>query len=105
MPRLGGLPVPEGRGSEQKDANRRIVAVNALVVFVLVVHVIVSVALIVFILLHSGKGAGVSSMFGNVMPSTSSGTGIIEKNLDRITIVLSIVFAVTLLILMVAYTP
>jgi len=79
--------------------------VNALVGLVLVVHVTVSIALIVFILLHSGKGAGVSSMFGNVMPSTSSGTGIIEKNLDRITIALSIVFAITLLILMVTYTP
>lgn len=74
---------------------------NAFVALILVVHVLVSVGLIVFILLHSGKGTGLSSMFSGVMPSTSSGTGIIEKNLDRITIGLAVVFAVTLLLLMV----
>ncbi len=78
---------------------------NAIVGLVLVVHVAVSVGLIVFILLHSGKGAGVSSMFSGMMPTTSSGTGIIEKNLDRITIGLAITFSITLLILMVAYKP
>lgn len=78
---------------------------NALVGIILVVHVLVSVGLIVFILLHSGKGTGVSSMFSGVMPSTSGGTGIIEKNLDRITIGLAGVFTVTLLLLMILYTP
>ena len=78
---------------------------NAFVGLVLVIHILVSIGLIVFILLHSGKGTGVSSMFSGVMPTTSSGTGIIEKNLDRITIALSIIFAITLLILMVAYKP
>ncbi len=78
---------------------------NAFVALILVVHVLVSVGLIVFILLHSGKGTGLSSMFSGVMPSTSSGTGIIEKNLDRITIGLAVVFAVTLLLLMVLYHP
>ena len=78
---------------------------NAFVALILVVHVLVSVGLIVFILLHSGKGTGLSSMFSGVMPSTSSGTGIIEKNLDRITIGLAVVFAVTLLLLMVLYYP
>lgn len=78
---------------------------NVFVGLILVVHVAVSLGLVVFILLHSGKGAGVSSMFSGVMPTTSSGTGIIEKNLDRITIVLASTFAVTLLLLMVLYTP
>ena len=78
---------------------------NALVYLILLVHVSVSVGLVVFILLHSGKGTGVSSMFSGVMPTTSSGTGIIEKNLDRITIALSITFGITSLLLMVLYTP
>ncbi|MDZ4178229.1 MAG: preprotein translocase subunit SecG [Coriobacteriia bacterium] len=78
---------------------------NALVGIILVVHVVVSVGLIVFILLHSGKGTGVSSMFSGVMPSTSGGTGIIEKNLDRITIGLAAAFSVTLLLLMILYQP
>lgn len=78
---------------------------NVFIGIILAIHVLVSVGLVVFILLHSGKGTGVSSMFSGVMPTTSSGTGIIEKNLDRITIVLASVFAVTLLLLMVLYHP
>lgn len=78
---------------------------NVFVGLILVIHAIVCVGLVVFILLHSGKGTGVSSMFSGVMPTTSTGTGIIEKNLDRITIALAIVFGVTNLLLMVLYTP
>ncbi len=78
---------------------------SALVGIILVVHVIVSVGLIAFVLLHSGKGTGVSSMFSGVMPTTSTGTSIIEKNLDRITIGLAVMFSVTLLLLMVLYAP
>ncbi|MDZ4064857.1 MAG: preprotein translocase subunit SecG [Coriobacteriia bacterium] len=79
--------------------------VSALVAVIMVIHVIASVGLIAFVLLHSGKGTGVSSMFSGVMPTTASGTGIIEKNLDRITLVLVGVFTVTLLLLMVLYHP
>lgn len=78
---------------------------NVFVGIVLVIHSLVCIGLVVFILLHSGKGAGVSSMFSGVMPTTSSGTGIIEKNLDRITIALSCVFTVTTLLLMLFYKP
>lgn len=78
---------------------------NAFVAVILVIHVLVSIGLVVFILLHSGKGTGVSSMFSGVMPTTASGTGIIEKNLDRITLVMVGVFAVTTLLLMVFYHP
>lgn len=78
---------------------------NAFVILVLIVHVLVSLGLIVLILLHSGKGTGVSSMFSGMMSPTSTGTGIIEKNLDRFTIGAAITFAVTTLVLMVTYSP
>lgn len=78
---------------------------NILSTLVLVVHSLIAVGLIVFVLLHSGKGTGVSSMFGGMMPSSNSGTGIIEKNLDRITIGLAIAWAVCSLLLMIAYRP
>ena len=78
---------------------------NALVILVLIIHSLFALGLIVFVLLHSGKGTGLCSMFGGVMPSTASGTGIIEKNLDRITIFLAAGFAVTSLILMLTYRP
>lgn len=64
-----------------------------------VVHVVVSVGLIVAILLHSGKGTGLSSAFGGGLPSTFSGTSIIEKNLNRITIALALIFGATSLVL------
>jgi len=79
--------------------------VNALVGFLLLIHVLASVGLVVLILLHSGKGTGVSSMFSGMMSPTSTGTGIIEKNLDRFTIIAACTFAVTTLLLMVTYSP
>ncbi|GAB4275573.1 MAG: hypothetical protein Kow0056_05290 [Coriobacteriia bacterium] len=78
---------------------------SPLVWAVVVIHVIISIALVVFILLHSGKGTGLSSMFGGAMPSSATGTTLIEKNLDRITIGLAIGFAFTSIILMIAYRP
>ena len=69
------------------------------------VQVLVSAALVVFILLHSGKGTGLSSMFGGAMPTTSLGTSIVERNLDRITVGLGIAFALNSLLLMLIYNP
>jgi len=77
--------------------------VTAFLVLTLVVWLVSAVGLIVFVLLHSGKGTGLSEMLGGAMSTTASGTSIIEKNLDRITIVLAAVFGVSLLILMVIY--
>jgi len=79
--------------------------VNVLVGFLLVIHVLASIGLVILILLHSGKGTGVSSMFTGVMSPTSTGTGIIEKNLDRFTIAAAITFALTTLLLMITYSP
>ena len=78
--------------------------VSPLVYLLVVVHVLLAVGLIVFVLLHSGKGTGLSSMFGG-MQSSATGTSIIEKNLDRITIGLAVGWALTSLILMMVYRP
>jgi preprotein translocase subunit SecG len=56
-------------------------------------------------LLHSGKGTGLSSLFGAGMPASATGTGMIEKNLDRITVVFAAGYGLTALILMLAYRP
>lgn len=78
---------------------------NVLVGLLLGVHVVTCLLLVVLVLLHSGKGTGVSSMFTGVMSPTSVGTGIIEKNLDRFTIAAAVVFTVTTLLLMITYSP
>jgi preprotein translocase subunit SecG len=78
--------------------------VNALIIIVMIVHVVLAVGLIVFVLLHSGKGTGLSSMLGG-FSSAASGTTIIEKNLDRITVGLAVGWAITSLLLMMFYRP
>ncbi len=62
-----------------------------------VVHSILCVLLIFLVLLHSGKDAGLSGAFGVGGSSSSYGgsTAIVEKNLDRVTVVVAILFFVT----------
>ena len=49
--------------------------------------VITSFAMILLVLLHKGKGSGLSDLFGGGMSSNYGGSSVVEKNLDRITIV------------------
>jgi preprotein translocase subunit SecG len=62
-----------------------------------VVHSLVSVLLVFLVLLHSGKDAGLSGAFGVGGSSSAYGgsTAIVEKNLDRITVVTAVVFFIT----------
>ncbi len=59
----------------------------------LVVNIASSVFLIVFILLHSGRGSGLSDMFGGT--SSLSGGTTLERRLDRITVVTGILFGLS----------
>lgn len=63
--------------------------------FLIVLHIIVSVGLILAILLHRGKAYGLSMTIGGGLPSTFAGSGIVEKNLNRITIGLAVIFGLT----------
>ena len=72
---------------------------------VLAIHAICAIGLVLFVLLHSGKGTGLSSMLGGGGSVSPTGTGIIEKNLDRITIAFAVGYAVSALMLMVIYRP
>ncbi|MBU4173670.1 MAG: preprotein translocase subunit SecG [Actinobacteria bacterium] len=78
---------------------------RAFTIVVLCVHVGVSMGLIISVLLHSGRGGGLSSALGGASPSTFSGSQIVEKNLDRITIGLGVVFAITTLLLVWQLNP
>lgn len=72
-------------------------------IILFIVWAISAVALIALVLMHSGKGTGVSDMIASSLYSTQTGTNIIEKNLDRITIIFAIVFMLSLLALMLLY--
>lgn len=57
-------------------------------------HAVVSIGLTFLILLHSGKGSGMSEMFGGGMQQLG-GTTTVEKNLDRITVVVVVLFTIS----------
>jgi preprotein translocase subunit SecG len=62
---------------------------------VLTIHVIMSAMLIGLVLLHSGKGGGLSDMFGGSVGATALGSAAAERNLDRITVVIAVTFVFT----------
>ncbi|MGA0003379.1 MAG: preprotein translocase subunit SecG [Candidatus Nanopelagicales bacterium] len=53
---------------------------------------ITSMLLIALVLLHKGKGGGLSDLFGGGMSSSLGGSSVAERNLDRITIALALVW-------------
>ena len=66
---------------------------------------ITSLLLIVFVLLHKGKGGGLSDMFGGGFTSQHGGSSVVEKNLDRITIALALIWVASIVGIGLAYKP
>ncbi|NDK90597.1 preprotein translocase subunit SecG [Gordonia desulfuricans] len=54
--------------------------------------IVTSVLLVILILLHRGKGGGLSSLFGGGVQSSLSGSSVVERNLDRLTIFVGLVW-------------
>ena len=71
----------------------------ALETALLVLLAITSVLLILMILLHKGRGGGVADMFGGGVTSSMSSSGVAERNLNRITIVLGLLWLAVIVIL------
>jgi len=69
---------------------------NAILV---VLHILVSAVLILFVLLHAGRGGGLSDMFGGVSGASLAGSTVVERNLDRMTVVAALIFAFTTILL------
>ena len=59
-----------------------------------VLLVLTSVILVVLILLHRGKGGGLSSMFGGAVSSSLSGSSVVEKNLNRLTVFCALIWSI-----------
>ena len=57
-----------------------------------IVLVITSVVLSLFVLMHKGRGGGMSDLFGGGMSSSMGGASVAEKNLDRLTIIVSVIW-------------
>jgi preprotein translocase subunit SecG len=67
---------------------------------VLIFHIAVSLTLIVLVLLHAGRGGGLSDMFGGgSLGGSMAGSTVVERNLDRITVIVAVIFTFTTILL------
>jgi preprotein translocase subunit SecG len=68
-----------------------------MILFLSILLMITSTLLVVLILLHRGKGGGLSSLFGGSVSSSLSGSSVVEKNLDRLTIFSGVLWAICII--------
>ncbi|GAB2466798.1 preprotein translocase subunit SecG [Jatrophihabitans fulvus] len=68
-----------------------------------IVMIVASLLLIVLVLLHRGKGGGLSSMLGGSFNSSLSGSSVVERNLDRLTVVAGAVWSISIIGLCLLY--
>lgn len=67
---------------------------------ILILHILVSMVLIFLVLLHAGRGGGLSDMFGGgSLGGSMAGATAVERNLDRITVIVAIAFGFTTILL------
>ncbi|MFD4023573.1 preprotein translocase subunit SecG [Streptomyces sp. NPDC058576] len=61
--------------------------------------IVFSLLLMLLVLMHKGKGGGLSDMFGGGMQSSVGGSSVAERNLDRITVVVGLVWFACIVVL------
>lgn len=66
---------------------------------ILAIMFISGVLTILLVLMHSGKGTGVSDMIASTMYNSAAGAGIMEKNLDRLTIITAVIFGISICVM------
>ena len=64
-----------------------------------VILIIVSLVMILLVLLHKGKGGGLSDLFGGGVSSTLGSSSVVERNLDRITIFFGVLWFIVIIAL------
>jgi len=64
-----------------------------------IVLIVTSVLMVLLVLLHKGKGGGLSDLFGGGMTSSLGSSSVVERNLDRITIFTGILWFICILVL------
>ena len=69
----------------------------------LVLMFLSGIATVILVLMHSGKGTGISDMIASSLYSSNAGTGILEKNLDRLTIITCSIFMVSIIIMAITF--
>ena len=74
-------------------------SLSLVLIAVLIIQVLSALSLIFLVLLHSGRGGGLSDMFGGGMSSTLGSSGVAERNLNRITIILGLIWITCIILL------
>lgn len=69
-------------------------------IILFIVWALSTLALIALVLMHSGKGTGVSDMIASSLYSSSAATGVMEQNLDKLTVIVAVVFAACVVLAM-----
>lgn len=67
-----------------------------MLLFLQIVLIVSSLVLILLILLHRGRGGGLSTLFGGGVQSSLSGSSVVEKNLDRLTLFVGAVWVIAI---------
>ena len=65
----------------------------------LIAQFALSFTVIFLVLIHSGRGGGLSDMFGGGLGASAAGSTVMEKNLDRVTVIVALLFGFNTMIL------
>ena len=68
-----------------------------------IIVVITSIALALFVLMHKGRGGGLSDLFGGGISSSLGGSSVAERNLDRLTVIIGVVWLAAIVALNLLY--
>jgi preprotein translocase subunit SecG len=77
--------------------------VNILNIVLTVLLILSGVLTVILVLMHSGKGTGVSDMIASSLYNAASGSGIWEKNLDRLTVITTTIFLVCAIVMAITF--
>ena len=74
---------------------------NSIVVAIAItIQILLCLAVVALVLLHSGKGGGLSDVFGGGMSTSDlGGSTVVERNLDRLTVIVGVSFGVSTIVL------
>ena len=64
--------------------------------FLEILLIVSSILLVLLVLLHKGRGGGLSSLFGGGMQSSLAGSSLAEKNLDRLTLFVAVIWLIAI---------
>lgn len=78
-------------------------AMTAPILIFSIVLVATSIVLALFVLMHKGRGGGLSDLFGGGISSSMGGSSVAERNLDRLTIIIGVVWLAAIVALGLLY--